>query len=108
MYTMQASTTKPSLENGLMQDRKNFQLWLTGADAERYEFVATLARHRQPRARDSDINRRLLGLDTEEDLLMDDEVAYFRGDITEAELMKNPRVRPILKAVAGLIAAKKK
>jgi hypothetical protein len=59
--------------------RINFQIWLTGDDAERYRQICERAYERQSRARISDINRRLLGLDQDSDLLTKEEVLFFQG-----------------------------
>lgn len=59
--------------------RINFQLWLSGEDAVRYREVRDKARERQPYSKDSDLHRRLLGLDRGQDLLTDVEVLYFKG-----------------------------
>jgi len=63
------------------QSRAKFQVWLTGEDADRYEEVLKRAFARQPRAPVSVINRRLLGLDYDEDLLTDDDINFFRREV---------------------------
>lgn len=80
MYTMRPAL--PAQTQGLMNlkvKRLHFQIWLSGDDVTRYEEVRAKAKERQPYSKDSDLHRRLLGLEKEQKLLTDAEVLYFRG-----------------------------
>lgn len=79
-------------------ERLNFQLWLSGADAERYEQVRAKARERQPYSKDSDLNRRLLGLDKGQELLTDAEVLYFSGQGERPKTITLGKLLPLKKA----------
>lgn len=75
----------------------NFQLRLSGEPAARYMEIIARARGRNARADNTDINRRLLGLDPDTDgLVTDMEVAYFRGEIALEDLGGSDS-RPLLK-----------
>ena len=97
MYTMRVSSHTKYIETeGFIVERMNFQLWLTDEDAARYAELRIKARERQPFSKDSDLNRRLLGLDKGQELLTDAEVSYFRGQAERpktivAERIKSPK-----------------
>jgi hypothetical protein len=101
-------TMRPVLQNRVQRaatlelKRLSFQVWLANDDAARYAEVRAKARERQPYSKDSDLNRRLLGLDKGQELLTDHEVLYFRG---EAE---RPKSIPVQKLIPPKKSAKKK
>jgi hypothetical protein len=81
---------------------RNFQLRLSGEEAERWLKIRELALERNPRCNDTDINRRLLGLDPDIDgLITEKDRLYFLGaKAAHAEMLgraegKKPLIREV-------------
>lgn len=63
---------------------KTFQIRLSGEEAERWLEVRRRADDRNPRADDTDVNRRLLGLDSDTDgLITEKDRLFFLGQKKE-------------------------
>jgi hypothetical protein len=78
MYTMNANMSR---KKPLSHKSNNmFQIRLSDEELERYIEILRRAEKRQPRAGETDVNRRLLGLDEDTDgLVTDEDVLYFQG-----------------------------
>lgn len=115
MYTLPAMPRQKTED----VDRVNFQLWLRGDAAKRYDEVLRRAKNRQPRANNAHVNGRLLGLEPDTDgLVTEADRQFFQNgslaqiqasevdirladDVTErrAQHLSHKKTKPAIKGV---------
>jgi hypothetical protein len=85
MYTMRCDSMPRPKPKGPI---KHFQLRLKPEEAERWQRVFDKARDRNPRINETEVNRRLLGLDSDIDgAVTEKDRIYFLGQTGATELV---------------------
>ena len=85
---------------------KNFQLKLSAEESERWETISQAVKARNRYLNDTQINRILLGLDDDPEIITEKELMYFRGIPGKAQVLG--RAAPSKAHIREVTSPKKK